>query len=1495
MPSKPAASPNTSPAKTGKQLSNPASTGGAGFSYEARVQAVYLLAMFTGELTLAMPHAKVVELRFQARVHGYHTDDLVCTFLDDSGAKRMALLQAKRDTRAVASDAQFVATLSAAWLDFCNPEKFNRGADRIVLVYETTSGGSLDALRQVANLARGSADAPEFLRKVQAEGFSAQSKRDVLELVMSVISSVAGTAQTEEEVRLFLSHCWVVQHRLGDSHGQETVGYITTIKLILGGDLASQPDLIWADIAQRCTQLNAEGATVTQERLGEYFSPRLVKAFADYRQTGIAAATSTATTEALLGAVPADFELSSATARATEVVVAPLPAAGIGLPNALPNSANKLVSAHLDAINERVKAGRYKDALADLRALGTDQSLLDNHQKARWHLQRGACLWSLGEQADAAADFIRAADLYPDEDKMAAAKVRGLALQEQYEAALSAATVAKARFPESLSVWMAWATAKILSSQPVKLAEFPLAMREEADALQLVAWSKSAQKDWSGAISTALQAIGAKDAGFYARKAALAIVLEAVTENVVTSTFSLLEAHAQSALRTVVQAFEPRSEKLWAVQSPEAQTSAATHLGIASLLLHEPEAALRVVEEAKAQSIAAASLVRVELQALVETRSMAEFKARTLQAIGQLSDDGLVSVAQAAANRGDLEIVERAIEAVPRLQSMRGDLPDTLRAIRWTALWNSGQQEVAQREVEAANLEISQSLPLLIVGTRLLLKSAAPPKLAALMQRAIELVNSGQPEERLLLADLLFDAKRYGEAAAQFRQVLSPNQHGELHNRWLCSLVRSGDIRSAKQLLDSFPHEWIEDEVARSLAIELGSKAGDWALLRRIADEEFQRSPDNASSWLFRHSLDLRTKSMAELQESLSSAPLTLHGSIREQTQLGAEELRLGLKHEGMRRLYRMRRLNASNVESASCLFVAFVSVPELLPDMEESLEHVKPGCHVVLVDQVGQQTNVTLDPRGIEDLPVTTEFQQPSAREVAPLLNKRVGDEVSVEGPFGSARTYRIQSIKSAYRRLMELAQEEMQKSFPPVPGIEMMQVRHGPEGADFSQMIGPLTRQSGQVRQAFAAYRSAHLTLGVLALALGRDTIDLVRGWGFPSEDVRLRVCLGTSEERAQALSLLEEAQAEYVVDAATLAEIALLQAEAALGVLGKLYVTTHTHDKVMRALDESKRDRSSGKLFESEGKLGFIEFTEEQHARNTAQLQRIADLMTSCCEVVPVYGPDAVPEELVKLLQLLPDEDRAVLLLAAERNMRLFSLDFRLRTIASLAGIQGVWPQVVLMRAADRGFVTAIDYTRAIVSMFMGERSFVSISANELLFICRQGTTSLRSGISKFMQQLRDPEADYNSAVLICREFFQRSLFQAYASFGAVAELLKHTVEALLRHPQAGGNVPMQLVEVFDRISATELQRQYFASAIREGIQWAAQPPLDRSIRIQVLMCGVTPWLTRADESEEPPEASKVLEAHRDDSQRIAGEASEVVYMADTGILEQARTSG
>ena len=75
-------------AASGKRLASAASTGSPGVTYEHRVQAVYVLAMLSGGATPLGRYDRVVELRFQAGVHKYKTDDLVCTLRDDTAASR---------------------------------------------------------------------------------------------------------------------------------------------------------------------------------------------------------------------------------------------------------------------------------------------------------------------------------------------------------------------------------------------------------------------------------------------------------------------------------------------------------------------------------------------------------------------------------------------------------------------------------------------------------------------------------------------------------------------------------------------------------------------------------------------------------------------------------------------------------------------------------------------------------------------------------------------------------------------------------------------------------------------------------------------------------------------------------------------------------------------------------------------------------------------------------------------------------------------------------------------------------------------------------------------------------------------------------------------------------------------------------------------------------------------------------------------------------------
>lgn len=1468
------------------------------------MQAVYVLAMLAGGATPLGRYDRVVELRFQAGVHKYKTDDLVCTLRDDTGGERQALFQCKSAIRAVPSDADFVEALTAAWLDFQNAERFTRNRDGIYLVYASTSGSSLHALQKLMDYAQGSRTGTDFLEKATAEGFSNDLNRATLKVVRDKLDIAAGRCISEEELRDFLSHWKLLKHELLTDDGAEAVKYVNSIQQILGATLAPNPWGIWAEVVGACSRFNANADTVTRATMSGHLQASVLQGFDRNRAGGVAMPAEALAYSALAAPPPTDLDQVAPTRRVLVVANDSAPDTNLGLPTALPASVNKLVTAHLDSINGKIKAGRYRDALAKLTAYA-DMALFDDHQRARWYLMRGACHWSDGHMPEAADDFKRAEELFPDDDKMAAGKVRGLALTNEFDAAMAAAAAATERFPESAYVWAAWGLAKVLAGQPISLEDFPLSRRDDADVLQLLAWSKRGQKDWPGAIDAALRAVSANDSAFPARNAALAVVLEAVTDNQVVSTFRLLDDTAKQALSTVAAAFEPRIDRLWSLQSPDAQSIAASHLAIVYALLNDHALALDVVREAKAHGVAAPNLVRVELECLAETRSYEEFRTRALEATGQLAEDGLVTLAQAGSNNKDLELVEAAVEASKALPVLSTRAADALHGLHWTAVWNCGQRNEAVVAVEAASIDNTESLPLLVAGTRLLLKSAEPKRLATLLRRAEQLANtSGTPEDRMVVADLLLDAKRFKQAAEQLERVLPRGQHSEMHNRWLWALIRAGNWRAAKDLLDTFPPPWIHDERARGLALELGNKAGDVKLLHKVAEVEFERSPNQAASWIFRHTLDLQTMSLVELRDRLAPAPLALEGSIHELTQLAAEELRLGLDTQGMRRLYRMRRLNSAAIESASGVFIAFSNAHEHLPDMEESIDLVRIGSSVMLVDADGVKVNLTIDPAEVGDLPATTEFKSPMAPEVARLLGTRLGDEIAVEQSFGGTRTYRVESVKSAYRRLIELAMEDMQKSVAPVPHVSMMQVRHGPDGADFSEILEQLKRQSAHVRQVFEAYQGGSITLGLLAMMLGRDTIELVRGWATAGVGQKLQVCVGTSDERMRALALLADEDAVYVVDAATLAEMALLDVGGALSILPKLYVSTETQAAVLKSLEMSKRDRSSGQTFERDGKLGFVEFTPEQHAKNTAQLQRVFDVMNRYCEVTPVYGPEAVPPDIARLLKVLSNEDRQVLLMSAEKGLRLVSLDLRLRNIAALMGIQGVWPQPVLMHAMHAGVLSGTQYTQAVANMFVGSRGLTSIGANELAFICHQGTPWLRFGMAKFMEHLRDPEADYKSAVAISHDFIERLMFSACAYMGAVAELVRHMVEALLRHPASGGNVPKRLIDFFKKVFVGEFSRfphplvadwgrsedaahrQFFADAIRQGVAWAAGPDEKRPIRVDVLMCGVTPWLVFADNTQDKPMpegVQAVVEEPTVESKQAAAD-SENVYFAD-----------
>jgi hypothetical protein len=96
-------------------------------------------------------------------------------------------------------------------------------------------------------------------------------------------------------------------------------------------------------------------------------------------------------------------------------------------------------------------------------------------------------------------------------------------------------------------------------------------------------------------------------------------------------------------------------------------------------------------------------------------------------------------------------------------------------------------------------------------------------------------------------------------------------------------------------------------------------------------------------------------------------------------------------------------------------LLITFLSIPELLPFMEESLPEIVAGAHFVVSEAAAQRIEVTVDPVSLPELPETAEFKRPSSADVAAFLGKKPGGEVVLQGGFRFKRSLRVEAVSSA------------------------------------------------------------------------------------------------------------------------------------------------------------------------------------------------------------------------------------------------------------------------------------------------------------------------------------------------------------------------------------------------------------------------------------------------------------------------------------------------
>jgi len=972
--------------------------------------------------------------------------------------------------------------------------------------------------------------------------------------------------------------------------------------------------------------------------------------------------------------------------------------------------------------------------------------------------------------------------------------------------------------------------------------------------------------DLAAANQVIAQAIDLPDAGFFVRRNALALALEVATEDPIQSAFELRPGAKLDALKRAISHLTPRKERLWGVQSAEALADTLVHLGYAYNLVGQAEEALKLVEEARHADTLSPKLLRVVLDAYRRLDRLDDILINGRAWLDQLEEEALILVAEVASDAGDVALLEAAGAAIQKVPCSEPKVLDFMQSMLWIALWRSkdGRAQAIQ-EVKAVNWATTDSLPLLCGGARILHLAGDVAESDVAVARAKELVPDLSPGPvALQLADLYYAVRKYADAARIYERFAPLGHRTELHFRLLVCYVRSGARKKARELLTSLPGDWAADDHIRGLALELGQQAADWDFLVPLADLQCERAPKSSGGWLLRLVLDFKTKRMHRLHHDLEALPDELDGHHRQIAQLASLELRYDQQESGMLRLYRQFRRNMDALEAATGYFVGIVACRANLPNMDESMLAVLPGSTVQLQDAFGVTLTISLDPENSGVLPFRDGFYPHDSAEIQTLLGAALGAEVELPGGLGTTRKFTVKGITSVYRHLLHVAQERVQKSMSLDNAFFAVPVPTGADGADLSHVHAVLKRQAAHSKTVMDAYQNSPLTLGIVARMLGKNIVDVVTGW--PTSGPKLFVSRGTAEERQSSAQLLDRSDALYVVDAATIAELTRISCQRALGVLPKVYCTTKTLEVLELCLDEAETVGESGSLMDDEGEMRFIEYSARDKERRVAFLQSMVDAVRTYCEVVPAYGPHTLPDSLENAEDVLEAEEYSAMLLLAERDATLLTVDGRLAQLAS-ATLQRpcVWPQVLLMHAGSKGVIGPRDYSQAVLHQFLGNRTFVSLAAHDLLWMALQGGFTLRYGVQKLKEYLASSDTEFVSGCRVALEFLNL-LAVNHSQVKAFAELLGHIVEGALRHPSS--DAEWFLADIADLMAQLVVPTAGVAShypplermrearlkslgdvldvAVQTGLQLATRPDQRRAVKLDALKCMVAPRL-------------------------------------------------
>ena len=229
------------------RVSSPASTGGAGTTFEQHVGAYWLAQLLVGAIPPIVIDTTVAEVRFQTKRIGWHTDDflVVCK---SGGMLRNLPGQVKLSFTVSASNQECVQTVTDFWKDF-NASHFSKDHDRFVLVTLRGTNTLLKHFVGLLDCARAARGGVEFEQRLATEGFISKKTVRYCGELQEIIGDVEGKPVTAADIWPFLCTLHVLSLDLHSSTGQ-TEAHIRSMLALTAtdGDPEASASASWNEL-----------------------------------------------------------------------------------------------------------------------------------------------------------------------------------------------------------------------------------------------------------------------------------------------------------------------------------------------------------------------------------------------------------------------------------------------------------------------------------------------------------------------------------------------------------------------------------------------------------------------------------------------------------------------------------------------------------------------------------------------------------------------------------------------------------------------------------------------------------------------------------------------------------------------------------------------------------------------------------------------------------------------------------------------------------------------------------------------------------------------------------------------------------------------------------------------------------------------------------------------------------------------------------------------